>query len=268
MIYVIGIYGLASILLILNLYIGTRFLRKTSSIALTLSAGAHLIYTVMLGIGIKELPVENIPQAVNMIILFVSGFIVLAVLLKDAVSFGAFFAPLATFILSVISGRISTGSGILPYSEFWFRFHTLGVISGEALFMTSAIASIVYIIHQNLIRKGSIHSSASHLPPLVFLDRIIVFTVSCAFVLITSGMIAGGLWASYAGLKLSQFAPKIASGALTWFIMAFAIHQRFALKWRGYRTAVIILAGFVIMAVLTMLIEVLFPGGHGLKVLL
>jgi len=266
-IYVIVIYAVASIILILNLFADTLYLKRFSQGLIVLCASAHLIFTISLGLSIGEVPLVNMFQALNMMILIASIFFVIAVLIKNLLSLGVFFAPFAAFVLSLISNRLDTNTITVSHSEFWFRFHTLSVISGDALFIIAAIASLVYIIHQKLIKSGSIHNAASTLPPLSFLDRVISITLSLGFIAITAGMIIGGLWASDAGLDLSMIAPKIISGALTWLIMAFTLHQRFAIGWRGYRTAVMTLAGFAFVAVLTILIEISCPAAHGLRIL-
>ncbi len=232
-----------------------------------LSFLSHLVYTILLGIRIGEMPISNIPQAVNMIILLASFIFIVAVLLKNAISLGVFFAPFALFALSLLSGFLGFDHVTVHKLGFWFFLHTSCVITGDALFMVSGIASVVYLVHERFIKKGSIHSAASNLPPLVLLDRIIASTLSTGFIAMTAGMIIGGFWASNAGLKITLIAPKIVSGAVMWIIFAFSLHQRFAIGWRGRRTAVITLAGFIVMAVLGISIEILYPGAHGLRIL-
>jgi ABC-type uncharacterized transport system permease subunit len=264
---VLVFYGITAILTVMHLFTRNAILEKASAFSLILSASSHLVYTILLGIRIGELPIADIPQAVNMMILLASFIFIAAVLLKNAISFGVFFAPFAIFTLSLVSSSLGLNHILVHKSEFWFFLHTSCVITGDALFLVSGIASVVYLIHERSIKKGTIHSAASNLPPLVLLDKIIVSTLSIGFIAMTVGMIIGGFWASNAGLKLTLIAPKIVSGAVMWIIFAFSLHQRFAIGWRGRRTAAITLAGFVVMAVLTVLIEMLYPGAHGLRIL-
>lgn len=264
---VLILYGITSILMILNLFTRNTAVEKACSFSLIASVISHLIYTVILGMHMGELPIGTVPQAVNMMILTASFVFIAAVLLKNAISLGVFFTPFALFILSLISGSLGMGHIAVHKTGFWFLLHTSSVIAGDALFLVSGIASVVYLIHEKQIKKGIIYSAASNLPPLVLLDRIIASTLSAGFIAMTVGMIIGGLWASSAGLKLSVIAPKIASGAVMWAIFAFSLHQRFAIGWRGRRTAIITLAGFLVMAVLGILIEILYPGAHGLRIL-
>jgi len=264
---VLILYGITVILMILHLFTRNTLLEKACSFSLILSFLSHLVYTILLGIRIGEIPISNIPQAVNMMILLASFIFIVAVLLKNAISLGVFFAPFALFTLSLVSGFLGFDHIMVHKLGFWFFLHTSCVITGDALFMVSGIASVVYLVHERFIKKGSIHSAASNLPPLVLLDRIIALTLSTGFIAMTVGMIIGGFWASNAGLKLSLIAPKIVSGAVMWIIFAFSLHQRFAIGWRGRRTAVITFAGFVVMAMLSILIEILYPGAHGLRIL-
>jgi ABC-type transport system involved in cytochrome c biogenesis permease subunit len=264
---VLALYGLTVVIIITHLFTRNAVMEKASFISLILSSVSHLAYTILLGIRIGEMPIGNIPQAVNMMVLLASFIFIAAVVSRNAISLGVFFAPFAIFTLSLVSGSLGLDRTLVHKSEFWFFLHTSCVITGDSLFMVSGIASIVYLIHERLIKKGSIHSAASSLPPLALLDKIIASTLSAGFIAMTAGMIIGGFWASAAGLKLSLITPKIVSGAVMWTIFAFSIHQRFAIGWRGRRTAAITLAGFVVMAVLTVIIEILYPGAHGLRIL-
>ncbi|HEY9160598.1 MAG TPA: cytochrome c biogenesis protein CcsA [Desulfomonilia bacterium] len=260
-------YGITAILTVMHLFTRNDMLKKASTLSLITSATSHLAYTILLGIRIGEFPIADVPQAVNMTILIASIIFTSAVLLKNTISFGAFFAPFAIFTLSLVSQSLGLYHIGVQKSGFWFFLHTSCVITGDALFLVSGIASVVYLIHDRSIKKGTIHSAASNLPPLVLLDKLTASTLSAGFVAMTLGMIIGGFWASNAGLKLSLIAPKIISGAVMWLIFAFILHQRFAIGWRGRRTAAITLAGFVVMAVLTISIEIFFPGAHGLRIL-
>lgn len=264
---VLILYGITAFLMILDLFTRNTAVEKACSFSLILSVVSHLIYTIILGMRIGGLPIGTVPQAVNMMILAASFVFVAAVLLKNAISLGVFFAPFALFILSLLSGSLGMSHITVNKTGFWLLLHTSSVIAGDALFLVSGIASVVYLIHERQVKKGIIYSAASNLPPLVLLDRITASTLSAGFVAMTIGMIIGGLWASSAGLKLSVIAPKIVSGAVMWAIFAFSLHQRFAIGWRGRRTAIITIAGFLVMVVLSIAIEILYPGAHGLRIL-
>ncbi|MCK7469017.1 MAG: cytochrome c biogenesis protein CcsA [Desulfosudis oleivorans] len=86
--------------------------------------------------------------------------------------------------------------------------------------------------------------------PLTLLDGILYGSLALGFFSITAGMILGGLWASAVGIALASIAPKVLAGALMWLVFGLSLHQRFALGWKGRRTAIITLLGFILMVLL------------------
>jgi ABC-type transport system involved in cytochrome c biogenesis permease subunit len=89
-------------------------------------------------------------------------------------------------------------------------------------------------------------------------------SLGAGFVAISAGMIFGALWASSMGISLSHLATKASAGAITWFVFAFCLHQRFAIGWRGKRTALITILGFILMILLFILLNLLYPEAHGI----
>jgi ABC-type uncharacterized transport system permease subunit len=215
-----------------------------------------------------ELPVTSPAQAINMVTLFSSLAFVPIAMKKNTAVLTAFFLPVATFMLCSIAPLIQPGQSIsLGSHQFWYALHTLSVILGEALFVVATISSAVYLIHERIIRKGSIHTAISALPPLSLLDTILYASLSTGFIAISIGMILGGLWASVLGVSFSHIAPKALAGAFMWFIYALGIHQRFAIGWKGRRTAVITLIGFIVMILLFIGINIIFPDAHGIRLM-
>jgi ABC-type transport system involved in cytochrome c biogenesis permease subunit len=99
------------------------------------------------------------------------------------------------------------------------------------------------------------------------LDSILYISLCLGFTAITTGMILGGLWASAMGLRFSHIAPKVLAGGLTWLVFALSLHQRLAIGWKGRRTAIITLIGFVLMVMLFIVINLAFPYSHGIRLI-
>lgn len=230
-----------------------------------LSAAVHTVSFVSLWQASGQLPVTTPREALNLLILFSSlAFLPLVFRRKTAI-LAAFFLPAATCALAFAAPSLQAGTEVLssPHRS-WYLLHTLSVIAGEASFVVAAIASLVYIIHERIIRKGTIHLRLSHLPPLTLLDGILYCSLALGFFAITAGMILGGLWASAVGVAFSSIAPKVLAGALLWLVFGLSLHQRFAIGWKGRRTAIITLIGFILMVLLFVGINVVFPESHGI----
>jgi ABC-type transport system involved in cytochrome c biogenesis permease subunit len=265
---VLILYGISGIGFITYLFLRKESLRIPLNILFGITILCHMAYTVSLWRFQGELPVTSPAQAINMVTLFSSLVFVPIALKKNSAILTAFFLPVATFMLSSIASLIQPGQAIsLGSHQFWYTLHTLSVTLGEALFVVATISSAVYLIHERIIRKGSIHTALSALPPLSLLDSILYVSLSAGFIAISIGMIMGGLWASVLGISFSNIAPKVLAGALMWFIYALGLHQRFAIGWKGRRTAVITLIGFIIMVLLFIGINSMFPNAHGIRLM-
>jgi len=230
---------------------------------------AHLVFTISLSAKMQHLPVSSPPQAVNMMVLLASVVFTFLIWKRLTTVLAAFFLPVATFFLVLIAPSVGHNPGLFAESSrYWYPLHTLSVITGEAFFVVAFITSVVYLIHERVIKKGTIHNTAGFLPPLAVLDKILYVCLSSGFIAITIGMIMGALWASSLNLEYAHIAPKILSGILTWFVFAFSVHQRFALRWRGRRTAVITVVGFCVMIIGFIGINLAYPQAHGIGLIL
>jgi ABC-type transport system involved in cytochrome c biogenesis permease subunit len=265
----LDIYLITSLVCIAQLFVRNQVIISTTKTMFLACVVFHLISIILLGVQSHQLPLISLPQAINMMVFFASLIVIPLVLRQATYILGVFFIPVATFTIAFTLPFAGVNSGTVFHSyQYWYPIHTLSVIAGEALLGVAAIVSIVYLLHERLIRKGKIHRLGSILPPLRILDKVLYNALTFGFIAITIGMIAGALWATSLNLALAHIAPKVIAGAITWLIFAISIHQRFAIGWRGRRTAIITLIGFSCIIVLLIVICCLFPGSHGTGLLL
>ncbi|HVN71185.1 MAG TPA: cytochrome c biogenesis protein CcsA [Desulfomonilia bacterium] len=263
---VLILYSIASLGFITYLFLRKDIILMALRILFAVCIIAHSLFVIALWSTTGQLPVATPTEALNILILFSSIAFFPFIVKKSTSVLGAFFMPLACCVLAFIAGSLqSVPEALIGSYRYWYPLHTLSVIMGEAFFVVAAIVSVVYLIHERNIKTGSIHSSASALPPLTMLDSILYISLSLGFIAITAGMILGGLWAWALGLMFSHIAPKVLAGALTWLVFALSLHQRFAIGWKGRRTAVITLIGFALMVVLFLIITFVFPESHGIR---
>jgi ABC-type transport system involved in cytochrome c biogenesis permease subunit len=265
---VLILYGITSLGFIVYLFLRKEALQMPLRILFISCTAFHLLFVLTLWYQNGLLPMESPAQAVNMLVLFSSLAFIPIALRKNTAVLAAFFLPIASFALGSIAPLVQPGVDLLSGSyQYWYPLHTLSVIAGEALFVVASTTSVVYLIHERIIRKGSIHSAMSALPPLTLLDSILYASLALGFFAITVGMILGGLWASAIGLSFHSIAPKVLAGALMWLVFGLSLHQRFAIGWKGRRTAIITLIGFVVMVLLFIGINLAFPESHGIRLI-
>jgi len=228
------------------------------------SIAVHILLTLSLAGPAHRIPLASPVQAVNMMVLLASLVFIFFAFRRQTAVLGAFFLPVAGVALGMIAPRLQANGTTLPVMfQTWYPLHTVSVVAGEALFAVAFVVSVVYLIHEGIIRKGRLHWTAASLPPLRLLDRILSACLGTGFVAITAGMLFGALWASSLGVDLSQILMKIWAGAAMWLVFAFSLHQRFAIRWSGRRTALITIAGFLIMIILFVGVNMAYPGAHG-----
>ena len=261
-------YCMASIGFILYLFSRNKAILNTARLLFILCIIAHLAFIISLWIRMHSLPISSPAQAVNMMVFLASVIFMFLNWKKATTVLMSFFLSVAAFAMGLIAPWIAQEPGIfVESSRYWYPLHTLSVIGGEALFVVAFITSVVYLVHERIIRKGIIHTAASGLPPLAILDRILYSCLSIGFIAITTGMILGALWASSLDLSFESIAPKALAGVIMWFVFALGVHQRFAVGWRGSRTAIITVIGFFLMIILFIGINLMFPDAHGIGLL-
>ncbi|MEN6473154.1 MAG: cytochrome c biogenesis protein CcsA [Syntrophaceae bacterium] len=253
------LYSLTGLVFILYVFLRAPRLALAGRGLLAISALAHLCVIVLLGLKMRALPLTSLPQALNMMVLCATLIFIPLTLRRKTIALGAFYSPAAAFILALISPQAGLSRGVIPPSHLWYPLHTMAVILGESMFIVATVASAAYLIHEHLIRKGSIHAMGEDLPPLTILDKVLMHSMSTGFVAITLGMLFGGFWAAASGIALADIAVKIFSGAMTWAVFALGIHQRYALGWMGRRTALITVCGFGITVVAVVLFWGMYP---------
>jgi len=253
---VVALYSLTGLVFILYMFLRAPRLALFGRGLLLIGAFMHLCVIAVLGLEMGALPLTSLPQALNMMVLCATLIFIPLTFGRKTTALGAFYSPAAAFILALISPQAGLSLGVIPQSQLWYPLHTMAVIIGEAMFVVATIASLAYLLHEHLIRKGSIHAMGKDLPPLTILDKILMHSMSTGFVTITMGMLFGGLWAGASGVALADIAAKVLAGAMTWAVFALGIHQRYAIGWVGRRTALITVGGFII----TVLVVVLFWG--------
>ncbi len=264
----ISLYALTGVGFVVQLFMGGTGILTALRVLFVATAVSHLTAFISMWAAEGQLPASTPPEALYLLVLFCTLALAPFVFRRRTAVLAAFFMPGAAMVLAFATPSAGTARSMVAASQrTWYVLHTVSVIAGEALLVIAAVASAAYLLHERLIRHGELHLSMSRLPPLTVLDAIASGSLVFGFCAMTAGMILGGLWASASGIAFSSLAPKVASGALLWATFALCLHQRFAIGWKGRRTAVLVLFGFVLMAQLFAGINSVFPNSHGIRLI-
>lgn len=95
------------------------------------------------------------------------------------------------------------------------------------------------------------------------LDTLTYKSIAIGFPIFTlGGLIFGAIWADQAWGKYWTWDPKETWSLITWFTYAFFLHCRFIKGWRGHKTAIMAIVGFISTIFTYLGVNLLLSGLH------
>lgn len=163
---------------------------------------------------------------------------------------GAFVTPFASIILAMTTITKFFSNEIQPLvpalQSNWLTYHVITCFLGYAAFAISCGVSIMFLVKlkgENV--KESERMFVRLLPDKNLLEDINYKAIAIGFPMLTLGVITGAAWANYAWGSYWSWDPKETWSLITWFIYAAFLHARFTRGWRGRKTAILSIVGFV-----------------------
>ncbi len=177
---------------------------------------------------------------------------------------GVFVTPfsfLAIALTSIIPGVQPQIKPLVPALQSnWLTIHVTTCFFGYAAFSVSFGISILYLIQQ---KKTDQEGGASKwLPSLSLLDEINYRSIVIGFPMLTLGIITGAAWANYAWGSYWSWDPKETWSLITWFVYAAFLHARLTRDWRGKKTAILSVIGFLFVLFTYFGVNYLISGLH------
>jgi cytochrome c-type biogenesis protein CcsB len=129
----------------------------------------------------------------------------------------------------------------------WLSVHIGTIFIGDALFVITFTAAVMYLIQERHIKKKTRGSLYTRLPSLETLDSINHHSLVYGFPFLTVGMITGAIYAQYALGSYWRWDPKEVWSLITWLAYAVLLHERLAVGWRGRRAALMSIICFCIL---------------------
>ncbi len=194
-------------------------------------------------------PLTTLFDAVSLFSLLIVGAFLIFRYHEPSPIFGAITAPLAAVLMifgTTLSYQIQ--QPVVPIlRSWWLPIHVLLALIGNGIFASMAIAGLMYMIQERLIKSKKIGRLYRMLPSLETLDAINRRGLPLGFFFLTLGIISGALWAGSAWGSYWSWDPKETWSLITWFVYAAMVHQRLVLGWRGRKAAIFAIAGFVLV---------------------
>jgi cytochrome c-type biogenesis protein CcsB len=117
------------------------------------------------------------------------------------------------------------------------------------------------VLEGTIPNKTKLGSSDS-LSLLETLDNLSYRIIGLGFPLLTTGIIAGAVWANEAWGAYWSWDPKETWALITWFVFAAYLHARITKSWQGKRPAILASIGFVVVWICYLGVNFLGKGLH------
>lgn len=232
-----------------------------------LAGGAvlHAIAVASQSFAIGHLAVANFGEAMSFLALLLVTVFLGVQWRGPLVALGAVVAPLA-FSLGLCASALGGGSQPLPPSlqSAWLPVHVTLAFLGDAVFALAFSASALYLLQERRLKTRRGRGPLPHLPSLETLDRLNYSCLVWGLVLLTLGIVTGIVWAHEAWDRYTWATdPKLVISLVVWAIYVVLLQGRMTAGWRGRWAAQLTIAGFAVILVSLVGINVFGLGEHG-----
>jgi len=262
------IYLVSSLLYLINMIHSNKLIARlaiwTAFVGLLGHSAALILRTVYsYQIGIGQPPFTNLYSSM----VFFSWAVVLIYLIFEKKygykAVGTFIMPIAFLILAATSLMSNKIEPLVPALQSnWLLIHVVTCFFGYAAFAVAFGFSIMYLVKHYYETIDQQKGLVSFLPSSHILDDLEYKAVAVGFPFLTLGIITGAAWAHYAWGSYWSWDPKETWSLITWFVYAAFLHARFTAGWRGKRTAILSILGFLFVLMTYFGVSFLLGGLH------
>jgi cytochrome c-type biogenesis protein CcsB len=245
-----------------------KFASGAAWVTLMIQTGAILLrWMESYQMGIGHIPLSNMYES----LVFFSWCIALLYLLWERKLKSRVFGALALPFAFAFNAYASLAPGIsakidplIPALQSnWLHAHVITCFLAYSSFALSCGVGIVYLIKLRKKEEAGPGGRGSALfPALDSLDELIYKTIVVGFPLLTIGIVTGAAWANYAWGAYWSWDPKETWSLITWFVYAIFLHARITRDWRGKRTAILSILGFIAVIFTYFGVNYLLSGLH------
>ena len=229
------------------------------STAIALHFVSMIIYTVVN----RQVPIQNLSQSLS-IAAFSLGCMFLFFQHKfDLKILGLFVSILlsATMLIVMIFPEAPIEKNSI-LKGFWLYSHIALVFAGEASLALACGTGILYLLQEKGIKEKNPGFFFKRLPSLDLLDNVGYTCLTTGFALLTIGLITGFIYAKAIWGRFWGWDLKEIFSVGTWVIYAALLHLRLYSGWRGRKSAIMTIIGFLIIIFTFLGVNILLGGHH------
>jgi cytochrome c-type biogenesis protein CcsB len=211
-----------------------------------------------------HMAVTTFGEALSFFGLLLVALFLLVQMRRPLVALGAVVSPLA-FGLALAADAVFRGVRPLPpvLDSAWFPVHVVLSFLGDAVFALAFSASLLYLLQERRLKAHRGRGVLRFLPSLETLDRVNYGCLVWGLILLTLGIASGIVWAHTAWGGFWSSDPKLVFSLVTWGIYVILLQGRMTAGWRGRWAATLTIAGFAVIVISLVGVNVLALGQHG-----
>lgn len=232
---------------------------------LGVGVGCHVGSLALQSFAAGTVPIVGLGEALSGLAVLLVAVFLLVQIREPLMALGAVVAPLA-FGLAFAAVALKGGVEPLPPAlrTVWFPLHVGISLLGDAVFALAFSASVLYLIQERRLKAHRGRGVLRHLPSLETLDRVSHTCLVWGLVLLTLGVTTGIVWAHVAWANSPWMRdPKIAATLLVWILYVVLLQGRMTAGWRGRWAAQLTIAGFAVIVISLVGVNLLGLGMHG-----
>ncbi|MBV9470565.1 MAG: cytochrome c biogenesis protein CcsA [Abitibacteriaceae bacterium] len=138
----------------------------------------------------------------------------------------------------------------LHLEQSWLLIHVFIILISYVALAFAFAASLIYLIQEGLLKRKRLSGLWQRLPSLQVADDLIYRTTSFGLAMLTLGILTGIMWQQ---MHQQQYAvlqdPKVIFSLVTWVTFAIYMGARQGLGWRGRRTNLVVVCGFLLLVI-------------------
>ena len=256
------LYAAAAVCYVAGMVKNSKLVGRIGLYALVLGLLIHTASIAARTIATRTPPLLNMYEYVLALIwCAVVIYLILEWVTKTKV-FGAFVVPLiAVSSVMLVELLSAEARPVMPALRSAWRVPH--IVSGSLAYAGFGIAfclAIMYLIGERAARNEQ-SFWAKRLPALRTLDYTIYRTVAFGFLLQTSLILTGALWAQKSWARYWGWDSKETWSLITWLVYAAYLHTR-SIGWKGRRSAILAIIGFAVAMFTLFGVSYLLAGLH------
>jgi cytochrome c-type biogenesis protein CcsB len=236
--------------------------QKTAFHLISTAIAFHFVSMIIYTVTIRQIPIQNLSQSLSVAAFFLGCMFLFFQYKFDLKILGLFVSIILSATMLIVLALPETlieKNSVLK--GFWLYSHITLVFAGDAALALACGTGILYLLQEKGIKEKSPGFFFKRLPSLDLLDNVGYTCLTTGFALLTIGLITGFIYAKTIWGRFWGWDPKEIFSVGTWIIYAALLHLRLYSGWRGRKSAIMTIVGFLII-IFTFLGVNLLLGGH------